>query len=317
MKIMNSKIELYRVRSFSDKFDDTFLFLRQNWKPLLRFLLYLALPLSLVEALSLGSMFSQLMGHNYDLSLSSILIAESFYILVAAIVMIVVQALAYSLIKLYESGTDLLSLSMSGLWPTLRHTLWRSVVVVLAVLVITIAIYALVFVPAFISPFLLIVTVFIGLALFFPVLLIAPAYLLDDSCGIVTAVRRAFRYGFKTFWGLVAFTVVFGLLAYMVSGVLQMPLLLLAMLKTTLAVSASPAAWLITLAFYVAGVVSTFASAAVMSILCIGMAFYYGHAAELLDNVSVADDIDRFEQMADNNVDAPQPHDAIDDFDEL
>ena len=43
-------IKLYRIRTFGEKISDTFDFVRENFRPLLKYLTYLMLPLSLVQA---------------------------------------------------------------------------------------------------------------------------------------------------------------------------------------------------------------------------------------------------------------------------
>ena len=35
------KIELYRIRTFTEKLTDMFNFLRENWRPMLKYFLYL------------------------------------------------------------------------------------------------------------------------------------------------------------------------------------------------------------------------------------------------------------------------------------
>ena len=48
------KIRLYVVRDFGQRLSVVMDYLRQNWKPLLLYLTYFLLPLSLVQALSLN-----------------------------------------------------------------------------------------------------------------------------------------------------------------------------------------------------------------------------------------------------------------------
>ena len=50
MQILLPKIEIYRTRTFSDKLTDTFNFIRENWRPLLKYLIYVMLPVSIIMA---------------------------------------------------------------------------------------------------------------------------------------------------------------------------------------------------------------------------------------------------------------------------
>ena len=57
MQIETPQIELYRVRTFTEKLTDTFNFLRDNWRSLLKYFLYLMLPTSIVVALPFNHFF--------------------------------------------------------------------------------------------------------------------------------------------------------------------------------------------------------------------------------------------------------------------
>ena len=48
------KIELYQKRDFGEKVTATFQFVRENWKPLLKYLTILMLPISIVQSLCMN-----------------------------------------------------------------------------------------------------------------------------------------------------------------------------------------------------------------------------------------------------------------------
>ena len=54
MEYPNPKIRFYRERTFGEKLNITFDYLRENWRPLLRFSLYLILPLCLIQSFFLN-----------------------------------------------------------------------------------------------------------------------------------------------------------------------------------------------------------------------------------------------------------------------
>ena len=54
MEFKTKKIALYKVRNFSEKFDDTFAFVRENWKVIFKYLTYLILPVCLLQAIALN-----------------------------------------------------------------------------------------------------------------------------------------------------------------------------------------------------------------------------------------------------------------------
>ena len=53
MEAQKPKIALYVQRSFGEKLTATFDFIKENWKPLMKFTTYLMLPLCLLQGLSL------------------------------------------------------------------------------------------------------------------------------------------------------------------------------------------------------------------------------------------------------------------------
>jgi hypothetical protein len=55
MEHLKPKIDFYRQRSFSEKLNATFEFIRENWKPLLKYSFYLIMPVCLIQTLAMNS----------------------------------------------------------------------------------------------------------------------------------------------------------------------------------------------------------------------------------------------------------------------
>jgi len=53
MQFSNPKIKFYKIRTFGEKFNVSFDFLRETWKPLLKFSLYVILPICLVQSFAI------------------------------------------------------------------------------------------------------------------------------------------------------------------------------------------------------------------------------------------------------------------------
>ena len=53
MESQKPKIALYVKRPFGDKLNATMDFIKENWKPMLKFCTYLILPLCLIQAISM------------------------------------------------------------------------------------------------------------------------------------------------------------------------------------------------------------------------------------------------------------------------
>lgn len=54
MESQKPKIALYVKRPFGDKLNATMDFIKENWKPMLKFCTYLILPLCLIQAISMN-----------------------------------------------------------------------------------------------------------------------------------------------------------------------------------------------------------------------------------------------------------------------
>ena len=56
MESQKPKVAMYVKRSFGEKLNASFDFIKDNWKMLLKFITYLLLPVSLIQALSLNGL---------------------------------------------------------------------------------------------------------------------------------------------------------------------------------------------------------------------------------------------------------------------
>lgn len=56
MESQKPKVAMYVKRSFGEKLNASFDFIKENWKLLLKFITYLLLPVSLIQALSLNGL---------------------------------------------------------------------------------------------------------------------------------------------------------------------------------------------------------------------------------------------------------------------
>lgn len=328
-------IPLYRVRSFSDNFSDTFDFMSQNLKSLFRLFLYLMLPFCLLQSAGLGGFFENYMRLMTKLGDASqmdsfwdihTIVGYVVYMLAALLASIMLLSLTYAIMVEYgERKGDLSAVSVRSLWPRLRGNLRRSVILTLmgfAVMLVVIAIIGLSFA---VSPWLLIVVVPLLLAVAVALMLWAPVYLFEDRLNVFEALSKTVRYGYHTWGKLFLVLLVMYLIMNIVQSLLMVPSMILMGLKAVLFPTAFENGGfmplLYTFGIFVLTVVASFAAYFFVALFYVAVAYHYGHAAEKLDNVSVVGDIDQFEQLADTHTDAPEPtatgDDAIDRFNSL
>jgi hypothetical protein len=328
-------IPLYRVRSFSDNFTDTFDFMTQNLKPLFRLFVYLLLPICLLQSAGMGGFFENYMRLVTNIGDASQL--DSFwdahtivgyvvYMLAALLASVMLMSLTYAMMSEYgERKGDLSSVSVRSLWPRLRANLWRSVILILMGIVMMLVVVGVIALTVVISPWLLIAVVPLLLAIAVGLMLWAPVYLFEDRLHVFEALFKAVRYGYHTWGKLFLVLVVMYLIMNIVQSMLLFPSMILMAFKAVLFPTAFENGGFLPLLYtfgtFVLTVVASFATYFFTALFYVAVAYHYGHAAEKLDNVSVVGDIDQFEQLADTHADAPEPTaagaDDIDRFNSL
>lgn len=334
---MNYKIPLYETRTFTAKFDNTFEFMKQNWKPYLRFLTYFLLPLSLVQALSLNT-YMQTVSNMQSINnikgsggaLLQFLAGCSATAVCSVVGFMLLFAVSYALMKEYaDRNGDIRNISFAELKPSLIRMLKRSVAVMAfsvafaAVVIGLMVLLGMLFLPLAILPF------FAALAVCIPLMLLYPIYLFEDIT-MLEAIKKSLGWGFKTWGGTAAITFVVSLIIGFASNLISIPYSMLIMIKGFAGVSSgfslvanSPVYVVIT---YLLGVLSVFASYLGYAIMTVAIAYQYGHAADKLGNMGIMNQIDNFEESVSSNEgngthsngngSAPQM-DEIDDFEKL
>lgn len=322
MQSTDEKIKLYAVRDFGQRLTVVMDFLRQNWKPLLLYLTYFLLPLSLVQALSLNSFMGDYMDlvggmaqNADDLSafgiVSFVLNLLAFFglYIVGAVLM---YAVVYGLMRLYERGNGRLTVVT---WTDLKHDFFfsmkRSIImmltgvvlaIVLMVVLIVIGTLAVLVTPALI---ILVYIVLFAVLIFLgpPLSLITPVYVFEEDLSIVEAIQKGFRLGFGTWLGTVGVMFVLAFIINIVSQFTALPWTIMFMVKTFfgLGLDGIDGSWtenvFYTFGYYLTAVLQCFGGYVTSSALVIGAAYLYGHAAEKLDNVTVDQNIRNFENL--------------------
>ncbi len=314
-------IPLYRVRSFSDNFTDTFDFMTQNLKPLFRLFLYLLLPICLLQSAGMGGFFENYMRLVTNIGDASqvdsfwdthTIVGYAVYVMAALLASVMLLSLTYALMSEYgERKGDLSAVSVRMLWPRLRGNLRRSGILMLMGMAVVLVVVGIMVLTALVSPWLLIVVVPLLLVVAVGLMLWAPVYLFEDRLNVFEALEKTVRYGYHT-WGKLFLVLV---VMYMIMNVAQSILLFPSMILMALKAVLFPTAFenggflplLYTFGTFVLTVVTTFVTYFFTVLFYVAVAYHYGHAAEKLDNVSVAGDIDQFEQLADTHADAPEP----------
>ena len=299
MEPNTEKIELYAVRSFGERLTVVMDFLRQNWKPVLIYLTYFLLPLSLVQALNLNGF----MGGYLDIlssathgaeepsasSLLSFVLHTLGYIGFYVVGMLLLDAVLYGMMRLYQHGEGKLgAVQWQDLKPDFMFSLKRTAILTLAGTVVGVAfivVLGLIMIGlALISPALILLGYLLLLAaiiaLLPPLSLITPAYVFEDDATLMGAVKKGCRLGFKT-WGSTVGVML--ILSFIINIISQF---------TSFTENV-----FFTFGTYLSGVLQCFGGYVASAALIIGAAYLYGHAAEKLDSFTVDSNIQNFENL--------------------
>jgi hypothetical protein len=300
-------IRLYRTRTFGEKMSDTFDFVRENWRSMLKFLTYLLLPVSLVQTYAMGNFMTNQMSlssaigqSNMDAILpwlSSMGVTMLFYF----VAMVLVDALTYTMMQLYEQRQNRLQgITFAELSPGIKQKCVRQIVLLVSGFVLLIVVGLVASPSVLLGP---VAMIPVGLLLFLAlplIFLVQPIYLFE-RISVIKAYAKSIRLGWKTWAGVVAVFTVLYIIVTIVESVVSMPWYIMVTLKNVLATQNSEPAFVSSFGYsalqYLLGVVSNFCGSLLMALLSIGMAYQYGHACDKVDGVTVDRDIENFETL--------------------
>lgn len=312
MESQKVKVAMYAKRSFEDKMNASFDFIKENWKPLFKFTTYLILPLCLIQALSLnevmgGSMAAAMSNVNTtDLNLFAnygigFWMNYGLSILCSMIGSMILSSLIYALIRTYNDREDRLEgITLSALKPLLLKNMGKMLkMILLATLVMIIAVGVLVLL-AVLTPFTLILTIPLFIACMVPMALLSPIYLFENI-GIWAAFKKTFRLGFATWGGVFAISIIMGFIGGILQGIAMLPWYVATIVKYFFAMSDSGSMVTVSPVYnfflYLLGILQTFGAYIGSIFMIVGLAYQYGHASEVVDSVSVEEDIDNFDNL--------------------
>lgn len=312
MESQKAKVAMYAKRSFGDKMNASFDFIKENWKLLFKFTTYLILPLCLIQALSLnglmnGSMsavmssaqsgnanpfagYGAMFWANYGLSILCYMVGS-----------IILSSLVYSLIMTYNNRDERLEgITLSALKPLLFTNMGKMLKLTLFAILLMIIVMAAIVLLAYLSLFTLIFTFPLLIACLVPVALFTPIYLFENI-GLMDALKKTFRLGFATWGGVFAISLVMGFIGGILQGIAMLPWYIGTIVKYFFAMSDSGSVVTVSPVYnfflYLMGILQTFGAYIGSIFTIIGLAYQYGHASEVVDSVSVEDDIDNFDKL--------------------
>jgi len=294
---MNTNIELYKNRTIGERFAAASDFIRQNWKILFKNLLYIGLPLAILQGffmqtymeevmnMMLASDFSESAIFAYaGLALTSILFSLFFYSIIGAI------------LNKYKKGT----LSEETNWSDLKGTVFsfagkifiQGLFLFLAILLVSLVFGVIVGFLAFAAGSVFTsVIIFLGIvvlgAFILPLFVLMPYPIFFENASAWQALKKGIRLGFR-YWGSTFLTAFLGgLILGIVYYIFLMPYAIY------MVVSDGDAGFIA----YVLAIFSSLVLAVVLPVYIVFLALQYTSVTETEEGVSLQNDIEKFDNL--------------------
>ena len=123
------------------------------------------------------------------------------------------------------------------------------------------------------------------------------------------------RYGYRVLLGLIGLVIILYLICSLVSTALSMPFYILAIIQAIAGVDQGTSSLQFTSSFwftlinYLSAILALYGMFVGYALLHVGLAFYYGHAAEKVDGVSMTKTVDEFENLGSEASTSPSAED--------
>lgn len=325
----DQKIPFYKLRLFGEKFNTTFRFIRQNSKVLIRASLYFCLPICVICGLLVNGVNDSIMsfGDSNAVARNPMDFVKVYGVLYLCsfLMLLVVSSMTVSVMQMYNDSKDKLTvLDMQEFLPYFKKNLVNFlkidfVLIFLNLIVMAVFLVLIVVFAVFSSSGGNVETMSLGviLGLIFLVLILGiiftafmvfqaliPVVYVYEETTISEAITRGFKLAKRTFWGMLGFMIVVGLVACVISSVVNVPSYIMGMLKvfglrfSELSFTKSPVFLVLS---YLFSIVSTIGWVIQYVILFVASSYQYSHAAEVVDGISLKQDIAEFDHLDEGN----------------
>ena len=320
MQLQTPKIEIYRTRTFTDKLGDTFNFLRENWRTITKYTIYIMLPVSMVLAFFANHFWNGYIslitalntaGSMDDEGILNFGLSSLATLVVGIISYMILITLLFALIRLYTVREQrLANITMDELKPEMWFCMKRCMMMTLVGLVLVIAFLALVVLMVVLLVSIngavallgFILLYGVAVAVMLPLTLVPSIYLLEDNIGVFEAYMKGFRLGFATWGGIFAITFVIGFITGVIQSFTMMPWYILSMVKMVINVSDKQDgsffnSFLYDAIQYITCILTCLGYFISCIIEVVAITIQYGHASDKIDGVGVAKNIERFDEF--------------------
>ncbi|MCL2596204.1 MAG: hypothetical protein FWD66_00775 [Paludibacter sp.] len=238
---MKEKIELYKMRTFTEMLSDTFLFVRQNFKPFFKGLFFITSPALLLTVIA-GFFFwngYRSMFHNLEYGQVGTALPMEMFIwmlpmmLSVLVVSTLIMDVTFSYIKLYRQDKDS-AIPVSMLWQECKKHFWKLIGAQFTIVMIVVVLMFLfvllgrlmtggnVFIMVMFLLFLLFLLSILGM--FFGVKLIFyPFFIVVGDSDIIDSFSGSYNFTRGIFWKTFGFLLILGMIVGFASYIFYIP----------------------------------------------------------------------------------------------
>ncbi len=307
MEVQKPKIVFYKKRQLGEKLNAAIDFMKENWRVLFRMMIYIILPLSLLQGLSLSKSITSIITGDllYGETTSP---GEGLITLIGAIGSLYLVAMIYTLMQRYNEHEERLEgVTFAEILPQVNKGVGRLLLFGLT-FVVAVIVFALLggMLFAAAAPSLLLLLLFICLlvVLVVPFQLTQAILLFERNISISQAWSQTFRLGYATWGGTFMLGLIAGIVVFVCALVVALPLIVFSTVQglfslSSVASSGTSAAY--GLVQYLLSVVVSFFSCIASLFFYVVMAYQYAHAREKMDHVTLENEIDQFDDLGSLN----------------
>ena len=269
---LNQKISFYEKRDFGDKINVTFAFLRQNFIPLGKSILFIAGPFILLVAIVSGVYQATLLSVGSDpeaFDFMSIMTQSSLTSFLSLFVFALVIAVVYAYLVLYVERDDYQNITVADVWNMAKQHYLSVVLSTFVYSVLMIIGFLLLFIPGFI--------VMAALSFLFIIQM-------KERISLGEAFRRCFKLVSDNYLSTLGLIFVMTILVSIISVIIVLPFTIAlgvpAFFSLSSGAAMSDASGLIKVLFIVVQIISSLASHLLYAIFLIAIAFQYSNLVE-------------------------------------
>ena len=315
MEKLKPRIEFYRQRSFSEKLNVVFEFIRENWRPLLKYSFYLIMPLCLIQTFAMNSFFSiyfaaltnsaQFGNDLFGSSLFSFISNYGAFMLCIMIGSGIISGLVYAMMQTYAvREKKLQDVTLNDFKELLVRNTWRYLRLLLALIVVFVLIVVfMALLATMVSTWSLIVTIPLLLVctlVLIPLMLIFPTYIFERDITFFNAFRKAWKLGITTLGGMLGLIIVLSFISSVIQTITMLPWYVMFLGGSIFSLtSESTLTQSVGYKFvlYIFGLVQSYGMYVSSMIGIIGLAFQYFHAREKVEGVTIESNISNFSKL--------------------